>query len=152
MACYSFRMGRLLLGVLKGGAIGALLGWAALKLGIAGGFGAGATYAAIGALVGLVCGKPIWRQETIWTSILKGLFGLGAGIGLFVLSRKLLGGVHVSFATGLGIPPDRALIDVPLLLGPLIGAVPGMFFEIDDSVGAPPAAKSAPAKPKAPKA
>lgn len=148
MACYSFCMGRLLLGVLKGGAIGALLGWAALKLGIAGGFGAGATYAAIGALVGLVCGKPIWRQETIWTSILKGLFGLGAGIGLYVLSRKLLGGVHVDFAASLGAPADRALVDIPLLLGPLVGAVPGMFFEIDDSVGSGPTAKAAPPAPK----
>jgi hypothetical protein len=147
MACYSFRMGRLLLGILKGGAIGALLGWAALKVGVAGGFGAGVTYAAIGALVGLVCGKPIWRQETIWTSILKGLFGLGAAIGLYVLSRKLLGGVHVDFAASLGAPADRPLVDIPLLLGPLVGAVPGIFFEIDDAVGATPA-KAVPSAPE----
>src|SRR3954471_13422952 len=103
-------MGRLVLGILKGGAIGAELGWGALKLGISGGAGAGLTYAVIGALVGLVCGKTVWRQETLWTAILKGLFGLGAGIGLFYLSRKLLGGAHVGFAASLGVPTDRPLV------------------------------------------
>jgi hypothetical protein len=102
--------------------------------------GGGMTYAVIGGLVGLVCGKPIWRQETIWTSILKGIFGLAAGIGLYYLSRKLLGGTHVGFAASLGAPADRPLVDIPLLLGPVIGAIPGMLFEIDDSVGSTPAA------------
>lgn len=139
-------MGRLLLGIFKGGAIGAAVGWAALKVGVAGGFGAAVTYALIGGLVGLVCGKPIWRQETIWTSILKGLFGVAAGLGLNYLSHKLLGGMQVSFAASLGAPADRALVDIPLLLGPLVGAIPGIFFEIDDAAGSTPAA---PAKPKA---
>jgi hypothetical protein len=138
-------MGRLLLGILKGGAIGAAVGWAALKLGIAGGVGGGLTYAVIGGLVGVLCGKPLWRQDTIWTSILKGVFGVAAGIGLYYLSRKLLGGMHVGFAASLGAPSDRPLVEIPLLLGPLVGAIPGIFFEIDDAVGANPAA---PAKPK----
>jgi hypothetical protein len=131
-------MGRLVLGILKGGAIGAALGWGALKLGISGGAGAGLTYAVIGALVGLVCGKPFWRQETLWTSILKGLFGLGAGIGLFYLSRKLLGGAHVGFAASLGVPTDRPLVEIPLLLGPIVGAIPAIFFEVDDASGGAP--------------
>jgi hypothetical protein len=131
-------MGRLVLGILKGGAIGAALGWAALKLGVAGGAGAGLTYAVIGALVGLVCGKPIWRQETIWTSILKGLFGLGAGVGLFYLSRKLFGGMHLGFTANLGVPADRPLVDIPLVLGPIVGAIPGIFFEVDDAAGGTP--------------
>jgi len=38
---------------------------------------------------------------------------------------------------------------VPLLLGPIIGAVWGIFVEIDDSVGGADKDKAAKAKPKA---
>src|SRR5688572_2150879 len=124
---------RVVLGLLKGAVVGGVIGWAALKAGVGGGAGAWATYAVIGALVGIICGRPPWRQDTIWTPALKGLFGLGIGIGLYWLGRKLLGGVHIALPASLGVAPERSLAEVPLLLGPAIGALWGMLVELDDS-------------------
>jgi hypothetical protein len=123
---------RVLLGLLKGGVIGAAVGGAALQIGVAGGVFAVLTYAVIGGLVGIVCGRPPWKQDTFWTSALKGMFGVGVGIGLYFLARKLVGGVHVAFAAQLGAP-DRPLGELPILLGPMIGALWGMLVEVDDA-------------------
>ena len=60
-----------------------LLGAGAFKLGIAGGFLGTVTYAVIGGLVGILCGKPPWRQDTIWTTTLKGIFGAVVGGALY---------------------------------------------------------------------
>jgi hypothetical protein len=138
-------MGRVILGLLKGGLVGAAVGMGALKLGIAGGVLAVVAYALIGGLTGIVAGRPPWRQETIWTTALKGIFGALVGGGLYWAARKVLGGAHLAAVTRLGLP-DRPLVELPALLGPLVGAVWGIFVEIDDSIGAKPAAKSA-AKP-----
>ena len=140
-------MGRVILGLLKGGVVGGLFGALALKLGVTGGAAAVVTYAIIGAAAGIVCGRPPWRQDTFWTSALKGLFGLAVGVGLNFLARKLLGGAHLAFTAKLGAP-DQPLVDVPLVLGPVIGAVWGIFVEIDDSAG-PDKGGAAKAKPKA---
>ena len=126
---------RVVLGLLKGAVVGGALGWAALKLGVGGGAAAIATYAVIGALVGILCGKPPWRQDTIWTPAIKGIVGLGVGIGLYLLSRKVLGGLHIALPASLGVAPERSLAEVPLLLGPLIGAAWGMLIELDDGGG-----------------
>jgi len=127
-----FLVMRAVLGLLKGALVGGALGWAALKLGVGGGVAAFLTYALIGGLVGMICGKPPWRQDTFWTSALKGLFGVAVGIGLYWGGSKLLGGVHVALPAGLGAPPDRSVAQLPILLGPLIGALWGAFVEIDD--------------------
>lgn len=133
-------MGRLLLGLLKGGVVGAALGAGALKLGIAGGVLGTITYAVIGGLVGILCGKPPWRQDTVWTTTLKGIFGAVVGGALYWGLGKILPGAHLAFTAKLGAP-DRALIDVPLLIGPLIGALWGSFVELDDG-GSSSAAKT----------
>jgi hypothetical protein len=142
-------MVRVVLGLLKGAVVGAALGWAALKLGVGGGAAAFLTYALIGGIVGMVCGKPPWRQDTFWTSALKGLFGVGVGIGLYVLGRKFLPGAHVSLPAALGAPPDRSIAELPILIGPIIGAVLGTFFEVDDGGGAKAAADKSKPKPAA---
>ena len=135
-------MVRVVLGLLKGAVVGAAFGWAALKLGVGGGAAAFLAYALIGGVVGMVCGKPPWRQDTFWTSALKGLFGVGVGIGLYLLSRKLLGGLHVSLPAALGASPDRSIAELPILLGPVIGAIWGAFVEVDDGGGVKAADKS----------
>src|SRR5512142_3134092 len=109
---------RVVLGLLKGAVVGGALGWAAFKLGVAGGAAAFLTYAVIGGVVGMVCGKPPWRHDTFWTSALKGLFGVGVGIGLYLLGRKVLGGAHLALPAALGAPPDRSIAELPVLLGP----------------------------------
>ena len=101
-------MGRVLLGLLKGGVVGAAIGAGAFKLGIGGGVLAFVAYALVGGLVGILCGKPPWRQDTFWTTALKGIFGAAVGCLLYWGAGKLLGGLHVSLAAKLGAP-DRPL-------------------------------------------
>jgi len=123
---------RLVLGILKGAVVGAAVGLGAAKVGIGGGTLGYVVSGVVGALVGIVCGKAIWRQETLFTPLLKGIFGFGIGALLYYGAHKLLGGAHLAFATGLGAP-DKPLLDVPFLFGPLIGIIWGAFIEVDDS-------------------
>jgi hypothetical protein len=124
-------MVRLLLGIIKGGLIGAALGFAATRLGITGGTLAFAVYAAVGFVVGLVCGKALWRQETLWTPALKGLVGAVLTTGLYWGATKLLGGLTLPITAQLGAP-NVPVVGVPLLLAPLLGIVYGVFIELDD--------------------
>jgi hypothetical protein len=105
------------------------------------------TYGAIGALVGLIAGRPIWslirdKNATTWISILKAAFGFGVGCGLYAIIAKawdpaaLLVGGHNIFAW-------------QVTLGGAIGAVYGGFVELDDAIGddkKQPPGKQAPAK------
>jgi hypothetical protein len=135
---------RVVLGLLKGGLVGAGIGALAFKLGVTSGLPAFVAYGLVGGLVGIVAGRPPWRQETMWTSLLKGIFGFGIGLLLYWGAHKLLGGVPASFAAGLGlgVPAGKALVDVPFLLGPAIGALWGILVEIDDSAGSKPSGKA----------
>lgn len=134
-------MGRIFLGFLKGGLLGAILGYAGGAAGLMTGPLAVILYAAIGAVVGLFCGKPLWRQETIFTPILKALFGIGVGVGLSLLARRFLGTTVVPIAAIPGAV-GHPISEVPALLGPLVGAIYGIFVEVDDG-GATPAAPAA---------
>jgi hypothetical protein len=91
-------------------------------------------YGVLGAVVGVLGGRPPWRQETIWTPLLKGIFGIVVGVGLYWVAHKLLGSMRLDFAVKLGAP-DKPIIDVPVVLGPMIGAVWGILVELDDSGG-----------------
>ena len=147
--CYISTMLRLVLGLLKGAVVGGALGFAALKLGVGGGAAAFVTYALIGGLVGMLCGKPPWRQDTFWTSALKGIGGLIVGALLYRGGSKLLGGIHLSLPASLGAPPDRSIAELPIILGPLVGALWGAFIEVDDGGGTGAAAEKSKAKPGA---
>jgi hypothetical protein len=127
-------MVRILLGALKGGVVGAGIGYLASSGGVASGPLALLVYAVIGALVGVVCGRPFWRHETIFTPLLKALFGVGVGVGLYFLSRKLLGGLHVPIAAIPG-STDHPVSEVPAMIGTAVGALYGMFVELDDAGG-----------------
>jgi hypothetical protein len=135
-------MGRILLGLLKGGAVGAAFGYLAIRMNIASGTTALLLYGVIGAVAGLVCGKPLWRQETLFTPLLKAIFGLGVGIGATFLARKFLSGVHVPIAAIPGAT-EHAFPDVPMLLGPAIGFLYGALIELDDAGGSEPAKRKA---------
>jgi hypothetical protein len=129
---------RVLLGIIKGGLVGAALGYAAMRLGISGGAAAWFTYAVVGFVVGLVCGKAVWRQETLWTPALKGLFGAGVCLGLYWGAAKLFGDFRLGFTQDLGLP-DLPLAQLPMLLAPLFGIVYGVFVEVDDGERKAPA-------------
>lgn len=124
-------MVRVLLGLLKGLIVGGALGYGATRLGVTGGPLAFATYAAVGFVVGLVGGKAIWRQPTLWTPALKGVFGALICVGLYWLGSKFLGGLKLSFTEALGAA-DTPVVQVPLVLAPILAVVYGIFVEVDD--------------------
>jgi hypothetical protein len=138
-------MVRVLLGILKGGVVGAAVGFAATKVGFGTGAAAWLVYGVVGFLVGIVCGKAIWRQDTLVTPLLKGIFGFAIGLGLYWVAGKVLGDHHLPMATRLGLP-DEPIASIPLLLGPAIGIIWGIFVEVDDGER-----KKAPELPAAPK-
>jgi hypothetical protein len=144
---------KLLLGLVKGLIIGAAVGYGAFALDLGGGFH-WVTYGLIGALVGLLVGRPIWslimdKNATSWISILKAVFGFGIGCGIYALVAYVWGGfdVEVSFlADG-----SRKFQDWQPLFGAALGAVYGAFVELDDSLDDSKSKGAAPKKalPKA---
>jgi hypothetical protein len=135
---------KLLVGLLKGAAIGGAVGYGAFALSQSTGFAnAWLTFGLIGALVGLFVGRPLWallkdKSQTNIIALLKAAFGFGVGCGLYALIAKAWA-------------PDPELLEVsgyPLLywpptLGAAIGGVYGGFVELDDSIGDDAAAKKA---------
>ena len=137
---------KLVVGILKGAVIGGAVGYGAYALASATGFGSPwLTYGAIGAIVGLIAGRPIWslirdKNATTWVSILKAAFGFGVGCGLYAILAKAWSPAAVHVMIG-----DRS-VDIftwPVTVGAAIGAVYGGFVELDDAIGddkkAPPA-------------
>jgi hypothetical protein len=151
---------KLLVGLLKGAAIGGAVGYGAFALGEQTGFyNAWLTMGLIGALVGLFVGRPLWsllkdKTQTNIIAILKAAFGFGVGCGFYALVAKAWS-------------PDPELLMIgefgsafswPVTLGAGIGGVYGAFVEFDDSIGDDGSAKkrkgdpgSGPAKKPAPK-
>lgn len=132
---------RLLLGIAKGGAIGAAVGFGADRAGLAP--GGTLVYGSIGALVGLLVGRPIWShltdpESTLWTALLKTVFGFGVGAGLFALVHRVLGDPTIH-AFGVSRP---ATSWAPAF-GALVGLVYGAWVELDDPPKKPAAAKKA---------
>ena len=125
-------MVRLLLGVLKGAAIGAGLGFLVEQIGLAGVWGY-MIYGVIAFTVGLVVGRPIWshimdRSSTVWTAVLKGLVGFGVGAGLYALASKALGDPSLTIAA-----EARPLTAWTYLFGGIVGALYGGWVEVDDA-------------------
>jgi hypothetical protein len=135
-------MVRILLGIFKGGVVGAGIGYLASRFGFGSGAMAIVLYGVIGAVVGLVCGRPLWRQDTIWTPILKAIFGFGLGVGAAFAGHKWLGGVHIPIALIKGAT-EHAFPDVPGLFGPAVGIVYGVLVELDDAAGSDASPSSA---------
>jgi hypothetical protein len=123
---------RLLLGLVKGLVIGGAVGYGAYYLDLGGGFH-WITYGMVGALVGLLVGRPFWshlfdKSSTTWTAILKGIFGFGVGAGLYALVAKAWGGFHLEL-----MEESRLVQDWQFVLGGAIGALYGAFVEVDDA-------------------
>lgn len=123
---------RLILGLLKGAVIGGGLGYGAYAAGLGGGFN-WVTYGLVGFVVGILVGRPIWshlldKSSTVWTPILKGVFGFGIGVGIYALVGKVWGTFDLSL-----MDQTRRAHDWPFVLGGAIGALYGAFVEVDDA-------------------
>jgi hypothetical protein len=131
---------KLLVGILKGAVIGGAVGYGAYALAQATNFGnPWLTYGLVGALVGLVVGRPIWslirdKDQTSWIAILKAAFGFGIGCGLYAIVAKVWNPSAVMVG-------GYDIFSWPPILGGAIGAVYGGFVELDDSIGADKSAK-----------
>jgi hypothetical protein len=132
-------MVRLFLGLLKGAVLGAALGFGAEQIGLEGGWGY-LVYGLVGFVVGLLVGRPFWahladRGSTVWTSVLKGLVGFGAGAGLYAIAKAVHPAITIAGQT-------HALADWTYLFGALVGGVYGAWVEVDDAPPKPDDAKS----------
>jgi hypothetical protein len=124
-------LARALVGLVKGGSVGALaaaglLYWFGLTA-----FG-GLPFAIVSvvltaALAGLVSGRPIWAPGARVEAGLKAFSGALLGVGLLLLLRRYVSfEVALPFGLGQGTPGD-----LPVVALPLVAAVLGMLFEAD---------------------
>ena len=123
---------RLLLGLIKGAAVGAGLGYGAYAVGLGGSF-EWLMYGLVGLVVGFLVGRPFWshlldKGSTVWVSILKGIVGFGVGAGLGALVGRLEIGLEVAIAG-----EARPILEWPFLVGGAVGGLYGAFVEVDDS-------------------
>jgi hypothetical protein len=139
---------KLVVGLLKGAVIGGAVGYGAYALANATGLSNGfLTYGAVGLLVGLLVGRPLWslirdKSATSWVGIIKAAVGFGIGCGLYAIVAKAWN-------------PQMEIVGHPFqwspYLGGLIGAVYGAFVELDDASGSNEDAKAALREKSAPK-
>jgi hypothetical protein len=102
--------------------------------------------AVTGVLTGLVAGKPIWASGARIEAGLKAFFGALLGAGLMFAARR-----WVSFPLDLafaGLPGSDHAGWLPEVSLPLVAAVLGGFFELDNN-GSAAAATEAKDTPKA---
>ena len=124
-------MGRALLGLIKGALIGGGIGYCLLKLGNPSGILVYLCCGIVGAVVGLLCGRAPWHAETIWTPILKVIFGFGIGAGLYALGHRFAPGMSLTIQ---GFTEPTSLRS-GATLAPVIGMLYGLFVEVDDGAG-----------------
>ncbi len=125
----------LLLGLIVGGLVAAGfvqgLHLRAFPDGTEGALFAYVSAAATGVLTGLVAGKPIWASGAKIEAGLKAFFGALLASGLLFALRQWGGGVHppVTEFTEAG----KMLGEMPATALPLVAAVLGGFFELDNT-------------------
>ncbi|MBI5514920.1 MAG: hypothetical protein HY909_14185 [Deltaproteobacteria bacterium] len=124
---------RLFLGIFKGlfvgGALGALLhfGLQHTLLG-RGDLLNYAFYGVVGASAGALAGRPPWKAGAWVASILKGVFGILVGCGLYALAAAFL-----TFDVTLpNLGTHGPLAQLPLVFAPLLAMVYASLVELDD--------------------
>jgi hypothetical protein len=141
----------LVLGLIVGGALAAALvaglglpTFASIAPGLSDGFGSAIAYLAAaitGVLTGLVAGKPIWTSGAKVEAGLKALFGALIGAGLMFALRRWAGSLTVDLPA-IGARGQTAVGDLPAVSLPLLAAVLGGFFELDNTGGNDEAGKN----------
>ncbi len=134
---------RLVLGLLKGLAIGGLVGFGLAKLGLAAPAALFAYTAAalVGALVGLIAGKPIWAADGRIEAGLKAGFGALLATGLMALARNFLGfampvdlGALAAANQSLGETSAQGTFGgLAIVSLAMVAAVIGAFYDADNT-------------------
>jgi hypothetical protein len=97
-----------------------------------------------GVLTGLVAGKPIWASNAKIEAGLKALFGALLGAGLLFALRQWAGGVTADLGfIGAG---HGSVGELPAASLPLLAALLGAFFELDNTGGGEEDADKRPAR------
>ncbi len=91
------------------------------------------TAALTGVLTGLVAGKPIWATGAKIEAGLKAFFGALLAAGLMFALRQWAGGFHPPITAV--TPEDLPIGDLPAAALPIIAALLGGFFELDNTGG-----------------
>jgi len=130
---------RVIIGLIKGLVVGGAVGYGLLRLGWVAPVLAYLGCAVVGAVVGVVAGRAPWKADTIWTPVLKMIFGAAIGVGLAAL------GLHFGPGADVFVKPLHAGLDmVPFksgpILAPIVGVLYGSFVEWDDGGAKKPAA------------
>jgi hypothetical protein len=133
-------MQRVLFGLLKGLVIGGGAGYLLLHLGWTSSVPAYLACAVVGALVGLLCGRLPWKSETIWTPVVKMIVGSLIGAGLCALGLKFLPEAKLPLDV---VPGGQLVVNTAPVLAVLVGAIYGIFVEVDDGGSRSEADKSA---------
>jgi hypothetical protein len=127
---------RLLAGLVLGAVLGAMVAAALVQ-----GFGIGSfavsgavhaylAAAVVGVVTGLVAGKPIWARDGRIEAGLKAFFGALLALGAMFALRQW---VHLELDLSALRAGSGEIGDLPAAALPLIAAVLGGFFELDNS-------------------
>jgi hypothetical protein len=129
-------LGRLLVGILKGVVVGALVGFALVKLNEAVPLAVIAYLAAAvtGVLIGLVAGKPIWAKDAKIEAGMKAAVGalLGAAL-LYPVRRWLQMPLPFNIGELAGSTPGMGLGNLAMPSLAAVAAVLGGFYEADNT-------------------
>ena len=129
----------LVLGLVVGGVVAAGLVAGLRVLTFAGTGGAFLAYlaaAVTGTLTGLVAGKPIWSSGAKVEAGLKALFGALIGAGVMFAMRRWAGAWMLELPQ-IGVDHPTPIGDLPVASLPLLAAVLGGFFGLDNTDSGP---------------
>ncbi|MEZ4406712.1 MAG: hypothetical protein R3A52_09570 [Polyangiales bacterium] len=125
---------RLLIGILKGllvgGAVGAGLHFGLGKTTLESALLTYPLYGAVGALAGVTAGKPFWRQGAGIEAILRSIFGIAVGCGLYALAAAFIG--KVPFDVGTIQAGSTQFAHIPLLMAPTLAILYASLVELDN--------------------
>ena len=130
---------RLLIGVLKGIVVGGGVGaglYFGLRVGRLDGALAYLLYGFLGAITGVFAGKALWKPGAWIEALLRGVFGIAVGCGLYALASALLGVGAIDLPalapalTGADLP--NRLVQQPLVLAPMLAVVYASLIELDN--------------------
>lgn len=125
---------RLLIGLIKGivlgGGVGAGLYFGAHVGRVEGAF-AYLLYGLLGALTGAVAGKAPWKPGAWIEAVLRGVFGIAVGCGLYALASAFLG-VGAIPLPEVGASVATKLVQQPLLMAPMLAVLYASLIELDN--------------------